>query len=297
MNKQDSKILERLVFKLVSELAKRIENAEGNNFVSVALTGSTVGKRMSYNQDVDLFVVLKKINGENLNNISNDLKRIQKGKLDLEYVPNIPKIAAVFKQITKKYTDKNTGVTYKFTLGNYWGKPARGKKFTIHLHVLGPHSLASLRLRIKKQAVVMANAIYNSKTIRGKNLKSLVKIKVTPKDVLSVLRMLGSRQKLALTSARSNPELALQISIKNLGKISAASLELKNIFVNEAGEAGRLFEKHFNIRHNDLPAKASELKSNKINILKNKDATIDIINKTNILIEQLFALIQKDYNL
>ena len=292
MKHQDSIFLKAKIRQLLKELAQELKAVEGDNIVSVSLTGSTVYGEMRYNQDVDLFIVLKKIKGEKIKRIINDLKRVKRGELDLEYKPRVPKVKKAFEKIMKKYTTKNTSVKYKFTLGNYWGKPQPNKKYTIHLHVMGPHSTASLLARINVLKVISSNAICNSRVIFGKNLEKLYKIKVLPKDVLSILKMLQARQNYARRIIKRNPQLALQISIKNLAKIAMSALELKNIFENRIKESGRLFKKHFNVPYNDLAEKAYQLKKNKEKILNSKNRVETIVQNTNELLKNIIRLLK-----
>ena len=198
----------------------------------------------------------------------------------------------VFDKVAKKHSTKDTAVRYLFTLGNYWGKPSN-KKFTIHLHVLGPHSIRSLQIRINRfQKVVLGNAIHNSKIISGVDLRQIIKIKISPQDVLFILNMLKKRQDLAMKILDSDPEFALQISIKNLAKIAMTTLELKNIFENSAEKVGKLFEKYFDFPHSDLPKKAYQFKINKEKILKDKKQVKQIVENTNHLLQSVIDFLK-----
>lgn len=287
MDEKDSKFLKVKIDKLLNNLAHQLEIVEGDNLVSVSLAGSTVQGEMKHNQDVDILVVVKKIPGENLNSIEETLKIIVEGGLDLEYSPNVSGIKQVFEDIVKQYTDFETEVKYRFTLGNYWGEPS-GKKFTIHLHVLGPHSLESLQLRLNKfHKVILSNAINNSLVLAGKDLRKLVNIDIKPEDVIMVLKMLRKRQDKALNIIETDPDLALQISIKNLGKIAMASLTVRNIFESSTVRAGKLFKQYFDLPYNDLPEQAFQFKVVKYEILKDKKRLAEIVNQTDILLDKV----------
>ncbi len=159
---------------------------------------------------------------------------------------------------------------------------------------LGPHSIRSLKTRIGRfQKVALGNAIHNSQVILGKDLRKIIKIKITKKDILLVLNMLKKRQDSAMRVLNSDPGLALHISIKNLVKIAMASLEYKNIFENSSEKAGKLFKKEFNLPRNELPAKACRFKLNKEKILKNKNKVEQIVNQTYELLQSTIKLFRR----